>query len=113
VKRIALFGFGFLFVVGCCAQTFEFSELTKLPSTVNSGAEEGMPLLSADGKRLFFTRAMYEGNDGGEFAGQDIWVSDENGSGWGKAGNQLKYINNKNNNVVVGLNRNSFYGVSK
>jgi hypothetical protein len=105
VKRIALVSFGLLFIVGCYAQAFEFSELTKLSSTVNSGAEEGMPLLSADGKRLFFTRAMYQGNDGGEFAGQDIWVSDGSGAGWGKADNQLKYINNKNNNVVVGLSK--------
>jgi hypothetical protein len=103
VKRIALVGFGLFSVVCSYAQLFDFSDLTKLSSTVNSGAEEGMPILSADGNRLFFTRAMYEGNEGGEFSGQDIWVSDWKGGGWGKATNQFKYINNKNNNVVVGL----------
>lgn len=105
MKRSWLIFFLLFLALYCPAQTLEFGDVTRLPSTINSGAEEGMPLLSPDGKRFFFTRAMYDGNDGGEFAGQDIWISERTNGGWSKAGNELKFINNKNNNVVVGLNK--------
>jgi hypothetical protein len=84
-------------------QEVEYKDVKKLPSTINSSAEEGMPLLSPDGKKLYFTRALYSGNEGGEFGGQDIWISEHSGHTWRKAQNDLRYINNRNNNVVIGL----------
>ena len=36
-------------------QILEFAEVQKMPVAVNSAAEEGMPLLSPDGKKLFFS----------------------------------------------------------
>jgi hypothetical protein len=83
-------------------QVLEFSPAVKLPSVVNSAAEEGMPLLSPDGKKLFFTRALFDGNEGGVYAGQDIWISEYNSGTWKKASNDFE-INNKNNNAVVGI----------
>lgn len=85
------------------AQLLEFKNPEKLPNTINSKAEEGMPLLSPDGKVLYFTRSLYRENEGGLYAGQDIWVSEYGSSGWRKASNSIASFNNKNNNVVVGI----------
>ena len=87
------------------AQLLEFSSPEKLPATINSSAEEGMPILSSDGKKLFFTKAMSTENHGGIYAGQDIWISEFSGTGWKKASNSMASINNKNNNVVAGLSK--------
>ncbi len=86
------------------SQVLTFSEPEKLPSTINTPAEEGMPLLSPDGKTLYFTRSLYDGNVGGKYAGQDVWVSKWDGEKWGKAVNTIDgFSNNKNNNSVVGI----------
>jgi hypothetical protein len=86
-------------------QLLEFKEPTKLPGTINSAAEEGMPLLSPDGSKLFFSRTLSDDNYGGQYAGQDIWFSEYNSTGWKKASNVLGSINNKNNNVLVGISQ--------
>jgi hypothetical protein len=86
-------------------QLLEFNSITRLPAPLNSVAEESMPLLSLDGKKLYFSRSMYSENIGGEYAGQDIWISDFSQNGWKKASNNSENLNNKHNNVIVGLNR--------
>lgn len=86
------------------AQQFDFGDPKKLPATVNSFAEEAMPLLSNDGKKLYFTRALSEQNEGGMYAGQDIWVSERNNGAWSRATNKLS-INTKDNNTVIGIDR--------
>jgi hypothetical protein len=87
------------------SQTLEFSQVSRLPATVNSKAEECMPLLSPDGRTLFFSRAFYDGNEGGEYGGQDIWTSTNTKNGWSKATNGFGQINNRNNNVLVGISK--------
>jgi hypothetical protein len=86
----------------CLSQTLEFYDIKKLP-VINSTAEEGMPLLSADGTRLFFTRALFKGNEGGEYGGEDIWVSENKAGKWTAPINNFASLNNRKNNVVVGL----------
>ena len=87
------------------AQVYLFSPPVKLGENVNSPAEESMPLISPDGKTLYFVRTFYEYNTGGKLSGQDIWVSvrDELNE-WGLATNQLINLNNQRNNAVVGFN---------
>src|SRR5687767_4609887 len=85
------------------SQVLEFSQLTKLPATLNSNAEESMPLLSPDQKKLFFVRSMFEGNDGGKYAGSDIWYSERSSAGWKDPINDLGHLNDKDNNVLVGI----------
>lgn len=63
-----------------------------------------MPLLSPDGKKLYFTRSLYRENEGGMYAGQDIWVSERKEDNWTKAINTIS-LNNKNNNVVCGISK--------
>jgi hypothetical protein len=84
------------------SQTLEFYDIKKLP-VINSTAEEGMPLLSADGTKLFFTRALFKGNEGGEYGGEDIWFSENKAGKWTAPSNDFASLNNRKNNVVVGL----------
>lgn len=98
---VALLAFSSSFLY---AQQYEFSEVTKLNSTVNSSAEEGLPLLSPDGKKLYFTRALSEQNEGGIYGGQDVWVADFTNGKWSKSTNKLS-INNRDNNSVIGIDR--------
>lgn len=101
VKRTITSVCVFLAALNLHGQSFDFTDIKKLPA-INSPAEEGMPLLTSDGKRLYFTRALYEGNEGGEYSGSDIWFSEMKNGSWAKATNSLS-INNKNHNVITGI----------
>ncbi len=83
------------------AQGIEFKNISRLPSVVNSSAEEIMPLLSPDGKTLYFARAMSPDNEGGAFAGLDIWTTDLS---FKKTTNRLPQ-NNKGHNAVIGISK--------
>jgi OOP family OmpA-OmpF porin len=85
------------------SQILRFGEVTKFPLSINSEAEESMPLVSSDGKTMYFVRSFYKGNRGGKFAGQDIWVSKLEGDKWSTPTNQLGLLNNKKNNAVIGI----------
>ncbi len=88
------------------SQELVFSEPVRLGSSVNSEVEELSPLMSADSKTLYFSRAFCERNTGGKFAGTDIWVSkkDEQGQ-WLPAVNMGNSWNNKLSNSVIGINQ--------
>ncbi|HEX8037602.1 MAG TPA: hypothetical protein VF490_00565 [Chryseosolibacter sp.] len=86
------------------AQDVEFYALKKLPAAVNSAGEEGLPLLSPDGRALFFTRSLYAGNNGGKFSGMDVWYSQATQEGWNNSTNNLpSKINNQGHNALVGM----------
>ena len=88
------------------AQTLELHSLKRLPAPVNSVGEESLPLLSADGRQLFFTRALYAGNSGGKFSGIDVWVSEELGDKWSSPSNTLPAeINDQGHNAIIGMSR--------
>jgi hypothetical protein len=88
------------------AQLQEFYGLRKLPAGVNSLGEESLPLLSADGSRLFFARALYAGNAGGKFSGHDVWFSEASGDIWKSSSNVLPAgINDEGHNVIVGMSK--------
>jgi len=93
----------FFCVLCCSAQKMEFEDPTPL-STINSGAEEISPIISPDGKSLYFVRAFYSGNVGGDLAGMDIWRSAKDSLGnWQAPINTIDSWNNKENNAVVGI----------
>ena len=79
------------------------SEIVKerLSENVNSKYQEFKPLLSPDGKTLYFSRRNHPGNVGGEKDSEDIWFSelDENGE-WKLAENIGKELNNAGPNFV-------------
>jgi hypothetical protein len=86
-------------------QEWDFGPLRKLSGNVNTQHEEILPMMSPDGKTLFFGRAAFPENVGGKFAGTDIWISkyDETTLDWGKPQNE-KTFNDKGTNAVIGIN---------
>ncbi len=88
------------------AQNFTFGTPVRLNDNINSPSEESMPLLSPDGNELFFVRTFYAENTGGKLSGQDIWVSVKNTNGeWSPATNNLPFLNNTQNNAVIGFSK--------
>lgn len=86
------------------AQKLVFFNSKKLPEAINSELFEGLPILSADGNTLFFVRDGLFGGKGQE----DIWYSTKNADGnWTEANNDLKNLNNKEGNFIIGENRES------
>lgn len=85
-----------------CAQSYEFSE--PVPVVISSEAEESIPLLSPDGKHLFFSRSLYPGNKGGQLDGSDVWIAKRSGNQWRTTGNSEFPWNDASTNVVVGVN---------
>lgn len=84
------------------AQKDESLKRVNLGSGVNSRFEELAPLISADGKTLWFTRDDHPSNIGG--SGNDLWYSKlaQNGD-WGRAVNPKAPLNNTGNNFVVSV----------
>ncbi len=86
------------------AQRIAYEEPRKLADAVNSEAEETMPLISADGSTLYFSRILFGENIGGETAGQDIWYSSTGEDGaWTRSKNDLTKLNNKFDNAIIGI----------
>lgn len=76
----------------------------RLSENVNSKYKEYKPLLSPDGKTLYFSRKFHPGNMGGEEDPEDIWYSekDENGE-WQVAKNIGPELNNDGPNYVSAI----------
>lgn len=85
------------------AQDIHFTDVEKLEK-INTTAEESQPMVSPGGDTLFFIRAQYKHNTGGEFSGHDIWYSTRIKNGWSEAKNAMNKLNNADNNAVVGIN---------
>lgn len=105
---IILFIAGFSF--SGSAQFWDFTEPKRLNETINSDAEESMPVFSEDSLILYFVRTFDATNSGGK-GDQDIWFSRKDADGnYGKS-EKLKAFNNQFNNAVCGLNQhgNSIY----
>lgn len=106
VRLLFMCFLGLLGTAGAFAQHLEFHSARRLPSPVNTAAEEGMPLLSPDGHQLFFTRTLFAANTGGKFSGSDIWYSEGSGDSWRSPSNMLPAIVNTDaHNVLVGFDR--------
>ncbi len=79
-------------------------EAQNVGNTVNSTANEQQPLLSADGKTLYFTRQHHPGNTGGQKDAGDIWFSElQADSSWSVAKNLGKPVNNGQANHLIGF----------
>lgn len=77
----------------------------KLGSNVNSQYVEHSPLLSPDGKRLYFSRRGHPDNAGGEEDAEDIWYSelDEETGEWLPAKNLGPPLNNAGPNFISAI----------
>jgi hypothetical protein len=84
------------------SQFWDHSDPAALAGTVNTGAEESIPIFSKDSSTLYFVRTMDPTNAGGE-QDQDIWYSTRDESGAYTNCQRLKDLNNKFNNAVAGI----------
>jgi OmpA-OmpF porin, OOP family len=72
-----------------------------LDKNVNSEYSELNPLLSPDGKTLYFSRKNHPGNIGGEKDKEDIWFSELDSTGqWQLAKNMGRRFNNNEPNFI-------------
>jgi hypothetical protein len=102
IKKILVISLCLFAAQMALCQEWAFTHVEKLSSSINSDAEESMPLLSPDGKTLYFARFMHSENAGGKYSGQDIWLSKFEGTAWRKA-EKIHALNNRNNNAVIGV----------
>lgn len=70
---------------------------------VNSEYDEQNPIVSIDGKQLYFTRGNHPKNVGGVRDAGDIWVSTFNGTNWSEPVHAGNTINNAAYNTVAGF----------
>ena len=79
-----------------------------LGKTVNSAGQEVAPVISPDGRTLYFTRNFNKANIGGADR-QDVWYStlepgvNGNPAGWSEAVNMGSPINNAGDNAISGM----------
>ena len=85
----------------CNAQFWNHTDPIKLEGTVNTEAEESIPVFSNDGSYLYFVRTFDGSNAGGD-TDQDIWISKLNNGKYDNC-SRLKTVNNKFNNAIVGF----------
>ena len=74
---------------------------------LNSPADEQIPILSANGKTIFFTRGHHPGNTGGKADKGDVWVSHfSDSAGWSVPAKLPAPINNQFYNGVFDFSGN-------
>jgi len=94
--------------VNVSAETPKDIQKENLGKTVNSPGQEVAPVISPDGRTLYFTRNFNKANIGGADH-QDVWYSvHESGSsgnptGWRDAVNMGSPINNAGDNAISGM----------
>jgi outer membrane protein OmpA-like peptidoglycan-associated protein len=78
-------------------------EQENLGSSINSKFNELDPVLSPDGKKIYFTRSQHPENVGGKKDPGDVWVADLEAAQPGAATNLGAPINTDDLNAVVGF----------
>ncbi|MFT6996568.1 MAG: OOP family OmpA-OmpF porin [Cryomorphaceae bacterium] len=103
-KGTLIFTLGVMLLSQAFAQqdNISFSDPQKLPNSINSSAEEGLPILSSDLSTLYFARTFHPDNLGGKNSGQDIWTSSLTAGEYSDA-ESVKFLNNEWSNAVVGV----------
>lgn len=98
----------FLFFIFCsslsyllCAQSIQ-----ETLHAVNSAYDEQNPVLSPDGKTLYFTVSNHPSNVGGKKDPGDIWFSHKEGAGWSSPVHGGPVLNDKAYNTVAGFSGN-------
>jgi outer membrane protein OmpA-like peptidoglycan-associated protein len=98
MKRLTFLFFAFFLEINCHSQ----NKPEHLGKEINSEYDEVLPVISSDGKTLYFSRFDHPQNVGGIKAGQDIWYSTLNNSGkWSVAKNIGAPLNNDANNYIL------------
>jgi outer membrane protein OmpA-like peptidoglycan-associated protein len=88
------------------AKGMAFAEIEKLSQTINSEYDEILPIISPDGKTLFFDRKNHPQNTPSivsEVPNDDIWFSQFDGANWSVAQRLPKPLNNGSHNFVCSV----------
>jgi outer membrane protein OmpA-like peptidoglycan-associated protein len=98
MKKLIFFIFLFLYAI----KSFPQNKPEHLGKEINSMYDEVLPVISSDGKTLYFSRFDHPQNTGGAKAGQDIWYSTLNDSAqWSAARNMGSPLNNNAGNFIL------------
>ena len=111
MKRLglsAITAFSIIFLIGNVQghplQNDSTSRKGSLGGNINSVYDEQNPVLSVDGKTLYFTRKNHPDNSGGKKDEGDIWFSElGEDEKWSKATRLNSAVNNKNYNAIIGF----------
>ena len=79
------------------------SKRRNLGDSVNSQWNEIIPVISADGKTLYFDRKLYPRNVGGEADHDDIWYSEQKTDGTWSIARNLAALNTRNPNAIFSV----------
>ena len=105
VNKLSIYILSFtLFTLGPLKAQKSELVVTKMSSQINSEAEELYPLFNIKTKTLYFSRAFHPNNEGGQYAGTDIWAIDLTDTSNRPFKQPFKNINDRNNNFVIGIN---------
>ncbi|UZR92751.1 OmpA family protein [Chondrinema litorale] len=77
--------------------------IEKLPEIINSPYDEVLPVISPDGKTLYFDRKNHPENTQSKYENDDIWMTTLNGSDWSEPIRFVEPLNNKNLNYVCSV----------
>ena len=105
IKKICLIAAAFLwFFSSTPAQSIEEFELVNLGRRVNSIYHDSAPVISPDGKTLYFTITNHPKNTHGTDNSQDIWCSVKDKKGeWSKSEHMEKPFNQNQYNQVMSV----------
>lgn len=104
-KSILLLFFAFNTILSF-GQIDIFSDHISLDSLINSSADEVNVVIHPDGRYLYFTRKNHQDNIGGMRDTGDIWVSEKNDENEWKPARNLRTVNSKENNLIIGFTDN-------
>lgn len=88
------------------AKGMAFTKIEKLSSSINSDYDEILPVISPDGKTLFFDRKNHPQNaisKVSKIPNDDIWFSEFDGKKWSSAQRFSEPLNNGNHNFVCSV----------
>ena len=97
--------FAFIFLLlAMVVLRLQGQEITReVLATINSAWDEQNPVLSPDGKTLFFTIANHPQNAGGKRDKGDIWFSEFTAQGWSAPVHGGNILNNAGYNAIGGI----------
>ncbi len=109
MKNKSIFVFVISIFIGFNSQSqSKYTVASKLDTTINSKCDETSPVLTRDGKKMYFTRSFCSVNSGGVLSGQDIYVSKLGADGkWQTAQKCMGAYSNKYENAPVAISPDS------
>ena len=93
-----------IFLIATFVTTFSFAQtLEQLGSAINTEFHEASPVISPDGKTLYFCRVSHPSNTYGAKGSQDVWYSDLRDGTWSIARRMPNTINKDQYNDLFSI----------